>query len=69
MGSLAVRFVTKRGPYWHADISTTNHYAEINTKAKEEALRACDPLGADGAFPRKPIWRDDDALLNWLASL
>ncbi len=52
-----------------ADISTTNHYAEINTKAKEEALRACDPLGADGAFPRKPVWRDDDALLTWLSSL
>jgi hypothetical protein len=53
----------------HADISTTNHYAEINTKAKEEALRACDPLGADGGFPRRPVWRDDDALLTWLASL
>ena len=58
-----------RGWLGHADISTTNHYAEINTKAKEEALRACDPLGADGAFPRKPVWRDDDALLTWLASL
>ena len=58
-----------RGWLGHADISTTNHYAEINTKAKEEALRACDPLGADSGFPRKPVWRDDDALLTWLASL
>ena len=58
-----------RGWLGHADISTTNHYAEINTKAKEEVLRVCDPLGTDGAFPRKPVWRDDNALLTWLASL
>jgi integrase/recombinase XerD len=58
-----------RGWLGHADISTTNHYAEINTKAKEAALRACDPLGADSASSRKPAWRTDETLLNWLASL
>lgn len=58
-----------RGWLGHVDISTTTHYAEINTKTKEAALRACDPLGSDAGFPRRPAWRDDDALLKWLASL
>lgn len=58
-----------RGWLGHADISTTNHYAEINTKAKEAALRACDPLGADSDSSRKPVWHTDEALLTWLGSL
>jgi site-specific recombinase XerD len=58
-----------RGWLGHADISTTNHYAEINTTAKEAALRACDPLAAESTSTRKPIWRTDETLLNWLASL
>lgn len=32
-----------RGWLGHADLTTTNRYAEINTKAKEAALRACEP--------------------------
>lgn len=58
-----------RGWLGHADISTTNHYAEINTTAKEAALRACDPLGADATSNGKPVWRSDEKLLDWLASL
>jgi site-specific recombinase XerD len=53
----------------HADISTTNRYAEINTRLKEAALRACEPPITSPAFSRKPIWRDDEALLRWLNSL
>jgi site-specific recombinase XerD len=31
--------------YWlgHVSLETTNHYAEITTRMKEEALRACEP--------------------------
>jgi site-specific recombinase XerD len=54
----------------HADLSTTNRYAEINTRTKEAALRACEPPPeASEGFPRRPVWRSDDALFNWLASL
>jgi site-specific recombinase XerD len=52
----------------HVSLETTNRYAEINTPMKEAALRACEPPSSEG-FPRTPIWRDDAALLSWLASL
>lgn len=53
----------------HADLTTTNRYAEINTRAKEAALRALEPPNTAGASPIKPIWRSDESLLRWLASL
>jgi site-specific recombinase XerD len=53
----------------HADISTTNRYAEINIKAKEAALSACEPPVTSSGFSARPIWREDQALLDWLASL
>lgn len=53
----------------HADLSTTNRYAEINTRAKIEALRQTEPHDTS-AVPRiNPIWRTDETLLNWLSSL
>ena len=58
-----------RGWLGHADLSTTNRYAEITTKAKQAALRASEPPGTTGAFRAQPIWRTDEALLKWLASL
>jgi integrase/recombinase XerD len=58
-----------RGWLGHADLSTTNRYAEINTRAKEAALRACEPPSASEGFPRRPVWRSDDTLLDWLSSL
>jgi site-specific recombinase XerD len=58
-----------RGWLGHADLSTTNRYAEINTKAKQDALRALEPPGASAAHHAKPIWQTDESLLNWLASL
>ena len=59
-----------RGWLGHADLSTTYRYAEINARAKEEALSACEaPPEASEGFPRTPVWRSDEALLNWLASL
>jgi len=53
----------------HADLTTTNRYAEITTKAKIEALRNTEPAStSEGTRPR-PIWRTDEALLDWLSSL
>lgn len=59
-----------RGWLGHASLQTTNRYAEINARAKEAALRALEPpTTASEGFPRKPVWRDDETLLNWLSSL
>jgi site-specific recombinase XerD len=58
-----------RGRLGHADLSTTNRYAEINTKAKQEALLMTEPPGASEGSRTTPIWRSDETLLNWLASL
>lgn len=58
-----------RGWLGHADLTTTNRYAEINTKAKLAALRASDPPGSSEGYRTKPIWRSDESLLKWLASL
>lgn len=59
-----------RGWLGHVSLETTNRYAEINIRTKEEALRACSPpTNALPAFPRRPVWRDDSALLKWLTSL
>ena len=53
-----------RGWLGHADLTTTNRYAEINTRAKEAALRALEPPDAAAASPIKPIWRSDESLLK-----
>ncbi len=58
-----------RGWLGHADLSTTNRYAEINTKAKLQALRTCEPPSPAGESRSEPIWRSDKTLLNWLSSL
>ena len=58
-----------RGWLGHADLTTTNRYAEINTKTKLAALRACEPPGTSAESRANPIWRTDETLLNWLASL
>jgi integrase/recombinase XerD len=57
-----------RGWLGHVSLDTTNRYAEINIRAKEKALQACDPpLSAE--FPRKAVWKDNESLLKWLNSL
>lgn len=54
----------------HVSLETTNRYAEINSQMKARALEACEPpVNASEGFPRKPIWRDDQSLLEWLQSL
>lgn len=58
-----------RGWLGHADLTTTNRYAEITTRAKIEALRATEPQGSSARSRGRPVWRSDESLLNWLASL
>jgi len=58
-----------RGWLGHVDLSTTNRYAEINTRTKLAAVRACEPPSTGGASRATPIWRSDETLLNWLNSL
>jgi integrase/recombinase XerD len=59
-----------RGWLGHASLLTTNRYAEINARAKEAALRVCEPPPeVSAAFPRRAVRRDDPALLQWLGSL
>ncbi len=54
----------------HANLATTDRYAEITIRTKEEALRVCEPPPeVVDALPRKPVWRNDPALLKWLTSL
>ena len=58
-----------RGWLGHADLSTTNRYAEINTNAKQAALRATEPRAYSEGYPINARWRTDQAPFNWLASL
>lgn len=59
-----------RGWLGHVSLDTTNRYAEINIRAKEAALAVCEPpITASAALPRKAVWRNDEALLAWLAAL
>jgi integrase/recombinase XerD len=59
-----------RGWLGHASLDTTHRYAEINTRAKEAALQACEPPAeASEGFPRAPVWRTDATLLAWLNTL
>ncbi|MGH9007952.1 MAG: tyrosine-type recombinase/integrase [Acidimicrobiales bacterium] len=58
-----------RGWLGHADLTTTNRYAEINTRAKIEALRNTEPPNSSAGPHTRPIWRTDESLLTWLSSL
>jgi site-specific recombinase XerD len=54
----------------HVSLETTNRYAEITVQMKAQALEACEPpVHVSAGFPRKPVWRDDESLLEWLRSL
>jgi integrase/recombinase XerD len=58
-----------RGWLGHADLSTTNRYAEINTRAKIAAPRTTEPPGTSTGPRPRPVWRSDESLLNWLSPL
>ncbi|MCY4029300.1 MAG: tyrosine-type recombinase/integrase [Acidobacteria bacterium] len=54
----------------HVRLDTTNRYAEITTRTKLAALQLCEPDATPTDSPRRnAVWRDDQALLSWLASL
>jgi site-specific recombinase XerD len=55
-----------RGWLGHADLTTTHRYAEINTRAKQEALRAS---GGFGGIPHHADLASDESVLSCLASL
>lgn len=59
-----------RGWLGHVSLETTNRYAEISIRAKEAAVRKCEPsFGTSAGYPAKAVWKDDKALLAWLDSL
>jgi site-specific recombinase XerD len=58
-----------RGWLGHTDLTTTNRYAEINTRAKQEALLLTEPSSTSEGSRATPVWRSDESLLKWLASL
>ena len=54
----------------HVSLETTNRYAEITAQMKAQALEACEPpASVSPGHRRKPVWRDDESLLEWLRSL
>jgi len=58
-----------RGWLGHVSLDTTNRYAEITVRMKEEALKICEPPVGVSGRSNQPAWHDDTDLLNWLASL
>lgn len=59
-----------RGWLGHVDLESTNRYAEITIRAKEKALRACEPAFDSSAGRRgRQVWKDDASVLAWLSSL
>jgi integrase/recombinase XerD len=59
-----------RGWLGHVNLATANWYADINIATKEAALRQCaPPPGVGGWKARAPVWRSDETMLAWLASL
>ncbi len=59
-----------RGWLGHVSLDTTNRYAELTLRAKEAALRACEPpCQTPVACRSSAIWKDDKALLDWLSTL
>jgi site-specific recombinase XerD len=59
-----------RGWLGHVSLDTTNRYAEINIRMKQEALEACQPPSTSSVGPpRRPVWQSEPKLLEWLAGL
>jgi site-specific recombinase XerD len=52
----------------HADLRTTNVYAEINLATKRKAIETCAPKGLNGRA-RRPSWKRGQDLLAWLEQL
>ncbi len=50
----------------HASVTTTNRYATIDLDMKRKALAKAQPLSTS---PRRPVWRRDATILEWLEAL
>jgi integrase/recombinase XerD len=57
-----------RGWLGHADLTTTNRYAEINTRAKIDALRNTESPGTLAGSRPRPAWRSDQAQTSGCAT-
>lgn len=54
----------------HVSLDTTNRYAEITLRAKQAAVRTCEPpLEFSGGARPRAVWKDDELLMAWLNSL
>ncbi len=58
-----------RGWLGHVSLDTTNRYAEITARMKEEALKLCEPPVGASVRSSTPSWHNDNDLLTWLGSL
>jgi site-specific recombinase XerD len=59
-----------RGWLGHVSLDTTNRYAEISIRMKQEALESCQlPSTSSVGPPRRPVWQSEPKLLEWLAGL
>ena len=58
-----------RGWLGHANLATTNRYAEISIRMKAEAIRLCEIPNAGGHHTGPAAWRGEASLLDWLGSL
>lgn len=58
-----------RGWLGHVSLDTTNRYAEITLRMKEDALQLCEPPTLAAKQHRKPAWQEDASLMSWLSSL
>lgn len=58
-----------RGWLGHASLDTTNRYAEITARMKEDALKLCEPCGDVNGRSKQPAWHQNADLMEWLASL
>lgn len=58
-----------RGWLGHVNLDTTNRYAEITLRMKQDALKLCAPEDAGANQPAQPPWHNDDELMSWLTSL
>lgn len=59
-----------RSWFGHVSLDTTNRHAELTSRAKAEAMRACEVGSNSSAASRaRAAWNDHKALLAWLNSL
>ena len=70
IGEAIEKYVVDLAERGYVSLDTTNRYAELTLRAKEAAVRACEPEWDTSAGARRgSIWKDDETLLAWLNAL